>query len=360
MLKLYNPYDFAHIADEQTEEMLKDEFEKAVSEVVKEIPSYKATLIKALLEDALFSNDSIDTFDIIENKRLQSEVYFDKYFIQAVPEQLIPDAEIDVLDQKTLSIDYNQLAEWINEKNKRFGYDEIQRVILSIVRRYDEEKRCLVSSAFCKALSISELSKGYTVVGFPKNKVHVFVAETLIDRYMLVQQETDMGTRLILNDAVLDDTLYVINQEAELPYCMIVLYELNKTAHSFVNKIKLSFGILKDRFINLPFDEQLQYHKELLYAFFGIWKKIEKAAMFEYLNWAIEKDDFSCEKFVNAFVYYQEDATGIGSFIKLFDEIVPKLAKRIKSESNKINADSSLGLFMANYQAFLEEIHPSE
>lgn len=360
LLKLYNPYDFAHIADEQTEEMLKDRFEKAVSEVVKEIPSHKATVIKALLEDDLFSNNNVDGFVIVENKRLQSEVYFDKYFIQAVPEKLIPDTDIDTLGQKIQTIDHYQLAKWIDEEYQRFGYDEIKRAVLSIVRRFDEEKGCLVSSVFCKALSISELSKGYTLVGFPKDMVHVFVAEALIDRYMLVQQETDMGTRLILNDAVLDDTLYVINQEAELPYCMIVLYELNKTAHSFVNKIKLSFGILKDRFINLPFDEQMQYHKELLYAFFGIWKKIEKAAMFEYLNWAIQKDDFSCEKFVNAFVYYQEDATDIGSFIKLFDEIVPKLAKRIKSEGNKINADSSLGLFMANYKAFLEEMHPFE
>lgn len=77
--------------------------------------------------------------------------------------------------------------------------------------------------------------------------------------------------------------------------------------------------------------------------------------MFEYLNWAIEKDDFSCERFIKAFIYYQEDDTNVGAFVRLFDEIVPKLAKRIKSEGNKTNADSSLGLFMANYQAFLEE-----
>ncbi len=360
LLKLNNPNDFAHIAIEKTYETLNAEFEKAVSEIIEDITPHKATTIKALLEDDLFSNNSIDTFEIIENKRLQSEVYFDKYFIQAVPEKLIPDTEIDTLDQKILSIDYNQLAEWINEKNKRFGYDEIQRAILSIVRRYDVEKRCLVSSAFCKALSISELSKRYTVVGFPKNKVHVFVAETLIDRYMLLQKETDMGMRLMLNDTVLDETLYVINQEAELPYCMSVLYELNKTAHTFVDKIKLSFGILKDRLIQLPFDEQFRYHRELLYTFFNVWRKVDKTSMFKYLNWAVEKEDFSCERFIKAFIYYQEDDTNVGAFVRLFDEVVPKLAKRVKSDGEMIRVDSSLGLFMANYQAFLEEIHPAE
>lgn len=360
LLKLYNPYDFAHIADKQTDEMLKADFEKSVSEIVEEISPHKATKIKALLEDDLFSNNSVNAFDIIENKRLQSEVYFDKYFIQAVPERLIPDTDIDTLGQEILTIDHYQLAKWIDEEYQRFGYDEIKRAILSIVRRFDEEKGCLVSSVFCKALSISELSKKYTLIGFPKDMVHVFIADTLIDRYMLVHQETDMGPRLVLNDAVLDDTLYVINQETELPYSMIVLYELNKTAHSFVNKIKLSFGILKDRFVNLPFNEQLQFHKELLYTLFNVWKKIDKDAMFAYLNWAIDKDDFPCERFINAFIYYQEDETDIGSFIRLFDQVISKLAKRIKTEIKTISADSSVGMFMANYQAYLENLHPSE
>ena len=360
LLNLYNPYDFAHIADEQSDETIKAGFEKAVLGIVEEISPHKAKIIKALLEDDLFSDNSADEFDIIENKRLQSEVYFDKYFIQAVPEKLIPDTVIDTLRQKILTIDHYQLAKWIDEEYHQFGYDEIKRAVLSIVRRFDEEKGCLVSSVFCKALSISELSKGYTLVGFPKDMVHVFVANTLIDRYMLVQQETEIGSRLVLNDAVLDDTLYVINQETELPYSMIVLFELNKTAHSFVNKIKLSFGILKDRFVNLPFNEQLQYHKELLYTFFSVWKKINKDAMFAYLNWIIDKDDFPCERFINAFIYYQEDKTDIGSFIRLFDNIVPQLAKRVKSENKIITPESSLGLFMANYQAYLEEFHLAE
>lgn len=55
--------------------------------------------------------------------------------------------------------------------------------------------------------------------------------------------------------------------------------------------------------------------------------------MFAYLNWNIDKDDFPCESFINAFIYYQEDKTDIGSFIRLFDIIVPQLAKRVKSEN---------------------------
>jgi hypothetical protein len=82
--------------------------------------------------------------------------------------------------------------------------------------------------------------------------------------------------------------------------------------------------------------------------------------MFKYLNWAVEKEDFSCERFIKAFIYYQEDDTNVGAFVRLFDEVVPKLAKRVKSDGEMIRVDSSLGLFMANYQAFLEEIHPAE
>lgn len=82
--------------------------------------------------------------------------------------------------------------------------------------------------------------------------------------------------------------------------------------------------------------------------------------MFAYLNWNINKDDFPCERFINAFIYYQEDKTDIGTFIRLFDNIVSQLAKRVKSEKKIITPKSALGLFMANYQAFLEEFHLAE
>jgi hypothetical protein len=81
--------------------------------------------------------------------------------------------------------------------------------------------------------------------------------------------------------------------------------------------------------------------------------------MFKYLNWAVEKEDFSCERFIEAFIYYQEDDTNVGAFVRLFDEVVPKLAEIVKSDCEMIRVDSSLGLFMANYQAFLEECHPA-
>ena len=83
--------------------------------------------------------------------------------------------------------------------------------------------------------------------------------------------------------------------------------------------------------------------------------------MFAYLNWNIDKDDFPCERFINAFIYYQEDKTDIGTFIRLFDNIVFQLAKRrVKSENKIITPDSSLGLFMANYQAYMDEFHLAE
>lgn len=357
LLRMKEKEVFPFLKDQEANELMDKRFQDALDDVVKGLTAHNVgKKIKNVLEYDLFYHNSIDAFDLIDKQRLQSNIYFDKFFLMAVPENLIPDVEMDRLKDGLLSMNHHSLSRWIDEMYIRYGYSEIQRATLRIIRKFDEDGRCKATKLFCEALSISELGKGYLPHVYNQKRLDVFVATMLIPRYMVMSRETEIGMMTEVDKVVLDETLSTIYQEAEFNYCMLIHYGVNKSQTPTTNKTISSFVILKDRFVNLGFEGQMKLHQELLTSFYSFWKLADTVEMTIFLTNLIQEEGFSSEVFINKFIIYDGDATKIAPFIILFKEVVLLLVDKVNEEGVDYGKDSSVRLFMANYKAVLESL----
>ena len=356
LLKKRDDRVFPFLEDKKADELLDERFQYALDDVINGLTAYNVgKKIRDILEYDLFYHNSIDAFDLIDKQRLQSETYFNKYYLMSVPENLMPDVEMDRLREGVFSMSHHSLSHWSDNMYTRYGYNEIQRASLRVIRKFDEDGRCKVCKLFIEALSVSELAKGYLPHVYNQNRLDVFVTTTLIPRYMVRLRETDMGEMYDIDSDVLDKTLSTIYHEAEFNYCMLIHYGVNKLSVKTTNKAFTSFGILKNRFVILGFDDQMKFHKELLKSFYAFWKRTDADGMAKYLVDLINKDDFRSEVFIDKFIMYDGDATDINSFINLFKDIVLLLAEKVNAEGVDYGKDNPVRLFMANYRAVLGE-----
>ena len=353
LLRMQEKEVFPFLEDQEANKLLDKRFQNALDDIVNGLTAHNVgKKIKNLLEYDLFYHNSVDVFDLIDNQRLQSEIYFDKYFLMAVPDNLIPDVEMDRLKDNILSMNHHGLSHWIDEMYIRYGYSEIQRATLRIIRKFDEDGRCKATKLFCEALSISEPAKEYLPHLYNQKRLDVFVATVLIPRYMVRSSETDMGMMADVDKEVLDETLSTIYQESEFNYCMLIHYGVNKALTLTTNTVK-SFGFLKDRFVNLGFEDQMKLHRELLISFYSFWKIQDAGEMATFLTSLIQQEDFRSEVFINKFVMYDGDATKIAPFIILFKDLVLLLVDKVNEEGVDYGKASSVRLFMANYKVVL-------
>ena len=355
LLKVGDDIGFPFMDDKEVDKALDNRFQEALDNIVDGLTSHNVgNKIKRILENDLFHHNAVDAFDLVDKQRLQSSVYFDKYFVLAVPENLMPDAEMDTMRQKIFAMDYHGIANWIDEKDARYGYDEIQRAVLRIIRKFGEDDRCKLTQLFCCALSVSNLAKGYSTHLYNQKRTDIFVTDTLLPHYLVKSCDTDMGQMYEVDAEMLDETLSVIYQEAEFNYCMLIHYGVSKMANTVTNKTTASFEVLKDRFLEKTFDEQMKLHKELLTAIYVFWKRTDANGMAEYLTDLIQQEAFKVETFVNKFIVFDGDATVINSFVNLFKDVILILIDRIHQEGVDFAKDSPVRLLMANYKVAME------
>ena len=343
--------------DEELKTTLRERFEHALKEITEDLTSRNiGARVEKLLRNTLFSSRYIrhgspDYLVLIDKQSLRSEVYFDKFFVQAVPERLIPDADIKSLSDNLLSLDHQELAQWIDEKGARFSYEEIQRAIVKIVRN-PVDRRNEAAKLLSQALSISGFAKGYSSSVYNGNRCDVFIATYLMPNYMLLTTEETASYNYSWRIDVrgVDDTLAVIFTEAELSYSMALLFGIIKRMEMRAVDLVSSFSVLKNRFVALTIPEQMEYHSELLMVFYSSWHQIDAQAKFDYLAGQIENAEFPCEQFIEKFVFYKGDATDISSFLGVFRDIMPLIEERVKTEGVNVTPTSSLGLVLANYK----------
>lgn len=341
--------------EEELKKLLDDRFDQALKEITNGLKNRNVgESVENLLRYKLFDSNNynssvIDYLALLDKQRLQSEVYFEKYFVLAVPEQLVPDKVIKFLSEKLPSMNHYELSQWIDEIYAQYSYEEIQRAALKIIRT-PVSGRSEATEKFCEALSISELAKGYSTTLFNEKRCEIFITATLLLSYMLASSESSNSYSWRLDVARVDKTLAVIFSEAELNFSMQVFYGVVKYMGVKAEDITSSFKILKDKFVALSIHEQIEYDGELLMAFYRSWNQIDSQAKFEYLANQIERTDFPCEQFVEKIVQYRKDATDITSFLEVFGDVMPLIEEKVKMMGVEIKANNSLGLLLANYK----------
>ena len=355
LLKLTDGVGAPVLDKEKLREYLENRFKEAIEDITKHITVHNlGRKIKVLLEDDLFCFNGIDEFDLIDHQRLQSRIYFDKYFVMTVPENLIPDIEIYKLKDRLCSMDYHALSDWINRNNHRFGFGEIQRATLRIIRMFDADERCKYVKLFCEALSISELAQGYDYNThlFNHERTDVFVTSVLISRYMVGYQELKVGMENDVDSCVLDETLATIYHEADFVYCMYVHNGLFNLLRNKMSQMVSSFNALKMRFKSIDFDEQMKFYYEILVSFYRFWKNTDVEEMKDYLLSQMKKKQFNCEAFIEKFISQGYD-NSLVDFVNLFQDIVPQLANKINNSGINYEKDSTVRMFLNNYKILI-------
>lgn len=341
--------------DEELKKLLDERFDCAVKDIIDGLSNYSVSAcVENLLRNRLFAtrnfrSNVVDILALQDKQRLQSEVYFEKYFVQAVPEQLISDKEITALSEKLPSMNYHELAQWIDETCTQYSYVEIQRATLKIIRT-SVKGRNEATKKFCEALSISGLATGYSTYLYNEKRCDIFITTSLLPNYMLSStgEPTSYNWRVDVNGV--DETLAVIFGEAEINFSMQVFYGVVKYMGVKAEDITSSFKILKDIFVALSINEQIEYDGELLMAFYRSWNQIDSQAKFDYLAHQIENTDFPFEQFVEKIVQYRRDATDISSFLDVFRDVMPLIEEKVKMMGIEIKANNSLGLLLTNYK----------
>lgn len=305
--------------------------------------------------DYLFENGSIDSQLDIDKKRLNSDVYFQKYFTQLVPSELIPDRELDSFRGRLLELNEVEIAKQYDDWLEKYSASEVKRAALYTIRRCEYgNERCWAASITAKALSVCKVAQGLPPhVYVDPDVVSSFVAIQIIHRYLFVQDEKYAQVNVWDAD-LLDDTFSFIFEKAEMNYGMNLLASSDSIFGSGVYNGKKTLPILIKRFVELGFDKQFKYSKFLLITLFNRWKRIDTDGFNEFAKNLFVNPEYSLARVLNKFIDGTDDGQDVVDFVGLFKVQVPQINERLQGESQEVRESYAAKIYASNYRPLLE------
>lgn len=306
--------------------------------------------------DGLFGNRSYEYQQDLDEKRIRTNEYFAKYFVQKVPENIIPDRVINELKTSIDVSNVNNVTCTINEWSKKYPLSEIKRAVIQLIRQFQHgSPRNMAASVFAKSLSVSELAKGlpeYTY--FDIKDISTFVTVAIISRYMFVQKEETVGI-FVWDEGILDETLKYIFSNAELNYCMNFL----SSSESFLNTGSYdgrnAIPELINRFKELGFDEQFKFSKLLLQTLFLYWRNIDGDSFNEYAKDLFSNPEIPYLRIFDKLIDGTDDLNDSSLFVKLFYLQVPIINERIRGDvDGNPYEHKSVKIYSSNFRTIIE------
>lgn len=339
--------DKGHEEAEKNYEAAKEYVTQGVEGILKDVISDSL--------DVLFEDSSIDHQQDIDKKRLDTDVYFQKYFTQLVPGELIPDRELDSFRVVFLKLDEVRIVKQFDEWVERYSASEVKRASLYIIRnsKYGDE-RCKAASMVAKALSLCKLAKGLPPhVYVDPNVVSSFVAIQIIYSYMFVQ-DPNYAQMNVWDAGVLDETLGFIYRNAEMNYCMNLLSSSGNIFGTGVYNGSNVLPIMIERFEGMGFEEQFKYSKFLLVTLFARWKRVDAEGFNEYAKNLISNSQIPFSKVLYKFIDGADDGQDVVDFVGLFKLQIPLINERLSGESQEVRESHAAKMYASNYRPLLE------
>lgn len=326
-----------YLNKEEQQVRIENNYQEAKKYITYGLDSRLKAIIESALDD-LFRNGQND----IDKKRLITSIYFPKYFIQSVPMNLIPDRKLDVFVEKFFNLDVNAVAGQLDDWNNLFSASEVQRAILYVIRRFNEDRStcCKAASIGAKALSIGALSKGFPPhISTDIDNFAKFVSLRVIYRYMFVQDESYTSMN-VLDEDTLDETLSFIFSNGELNYCLNFLCFSEALFSSGCYYGTKVFPILIERYKEIGFDRQFQFSKFLLAVLFKYWKQTDVDSFNKYANDLFSNPEYDLGRIFDKFIDGHDDAKNVVVFKDLFLVQIPKIHERLMQEDELKHKDS--------------------
>lgn len=312
----------------------------------------KDDVIEAI--DLLFNRGSVFPQDDVDKKRLDTDVYFQKYFTQLVPSNLIPDRELDTFSESYVGMTVEAISAQFDKWLDNYSASEVKRAALYVIRHssYGDE-RSRSASVMAKALSLCRLAKGLPPhVYVDPDAVASFVAIQIIYSNMFVQDEK-YAQMNVWDAELLDDTLGFIFEKAEMNYCMNLLCYCDGVLGTGVYNGRNVLPVLIKRFIELGVDGQLQYSKFMLVTLLTRWKRIDEEGFNAYVKDLIVNPEIPFSKVLYKFIDGTDDGQDVVNFVGLFKLQIPQINERLQGESKEVRESHAAKVYATNYKQLL-------
>ena len=343
--------------------MKSEESRKAVEQMCQEAKesvveglsgNVKKTILSAL--DVLFEKRTLYDDKHITEKRINTAVYFAKYFVQTVPSDLIPDRLLEDFRERILEMPIPDIVSIVNDWSLKYTLNEVKRAALYAINHSDTvEHKCKIASQLAKALSVSIYSKDvppHAVKG--GDSVAMFVSLNVLrftrTRALLNEQNEKGGDYWLYEDA-----LKYIFENAEMNYAMGVYYDLHEEIFGSQGVFDIVMLVLIGRFKELSFNQQFEYSGTLLISLFYGWKKYDSKSWDEFVQSLLVDDDTSCITILEKFIQDKRDGEGISVFLNYFRGHIETFNEKLTSEADVANNDIVKSYF-ANYKQLLNDL----
>ena len=302
---------------------LENEYSKLVDEIVKLFIPSKREKVHSIMTDLIDLSRS--NGQRTRAKRLCSEIYFDRYFLQSVPYDVISDKCVDSLD----SSDINAIKDWIHSKEGFYSDTEIIRSLF-----YMLDRRSLVS--------------------FYKTNIYIALSTSPIvnrDAFASLSDELANTQLKSVKDDDFERFVKSVFFKARLDFCMALLG--NMVSRDIARITRHGFEILQNRLLEKSQLEVFAYPQFTYVRFFELWRKYDKTQFVKFIQNSFNHPDFDVNKFIGDNLTSEDDhgiINEIDSLIKNYGKTLQTLIGKIPSstESKKHK------LLIFNYQNVLK------
>ncbi len=300
--------------------------------------------------DELFNAHSIDYQDDLDEKRLNTDVYFQKYFTLSVPSDVIPDTEIEAVSALVKKDSIEELGGQINKWLNDYSASEVKRASLFLIRMSaDKEKQCQLASVIAQVLSVSRLAENLPPFLYVnQDSITSFVPIQIIRKYMFFQTDNAPEVR-VRDEGLLDETLDYIFQHGPMNYCLNVLCSSNEIFKSGTYDGRSIIKVLAERFAKMTFKEQFVYSKLLLATMLKYWKGADKDEFNNFAKRLFDSTEVAIEKILDKFIDGEDDGNDVISFVELFKQQIPQINQRLQEIDEEIKNRQSVKIYQANY-----------
>lgn len=344
----------ALLAEDKGREEAAKNYEKAKEWVCEGMTGRLRDAVKDTL-DFLFNTGSIFGQDDIDKKRLDTGVYFQKYFTQLVPGDLIPDRVLDEFGGKIGDLSVEDVAKQLDEWLERYSSSEVKRASLYFIRKNkDRNELCRVASMMAKALSICKLANGLPPrVYVDANAITAFVVIQIIYGCMFVQDEK-FAQMNVWDETLLNDTLAFIFEKAEMNYCMGLLGSADGSIFGGgVYNGRKVFPVLIGRFTSMGFEEQFKFSKFLLFTFLNRWRRVATDSFNEYAKDLFVNPEHDMGTILNKFIDGRDDGQDVANFVGLFQLQIPQINERLQGENEDVRTSHAARIYASNYRPLI-------
>lgn len=300
--------------------------------------------------DELFNAHPIDYQEALDEKRLNTDVYFQKYYTLTVPSDVIPDIDIEAVTPLVAKSNIELVCDRMNAWLADYSASEVKRASLFLIRMSaDKEKQCQSASVIARALSVSRLSENLPPFLYVnQDSITAFVPIQIIRKYMFFQTDNAPEVRARY-EGLLDETLDYIFQNSPMSYCLNVLCSSSEIFKSGNYDGRNVIKGLAGRFAKMDFKDQFVYSKLLLTTLLKYWKGVDKDAFNSYAERLFKSSEVAIEKILDKFIDGEDDGNDVITFVELFKLQISQINQRLLEADDEIKNRQSVKIYQANY-----------